>query len=156
MPPRPAKRRPVTLPPAQAVTVDRVGVEGDGIGRLAGGAPVYLPLTLPGESILAAPLRQRGDGWLAQAQRIESASEARVAPPCPAFGRCGGCVLQHWREADYIAWKRDLLAAALRRSGYDAVPDIAVVRGLPGERRRLDFAIRRDRGATVILSLIHI
>ncbi len=139
-------------PPPDQVTIERVGAEGDGVGRLPDGTPVYVPFTLPGETVAAEPVRARGDGWLAHLASIDCPSEARVRAPCTFFGRCGGCVLQHWRDADYAGWKRGLLEAALRRAGYGGggAPPVTLVRGLPGERRRLDFAVRRDRGRTII------
>lgn len=145
---KPADRKPP--PRAGRVTIARIGVEGDGVGRFADGTPAYVPLTLPGEVVTAEPLRTRGDGWLARAAAIEASSESRVVPPCPSFGQCGGCTLQHWRDAEYRAWKAGLLEAALRRAGYDSLPPVGFVPGLPGERRRLDFAIRRDRDRLVL------
>lgn len=64
-------------------------------------------------------------------------------PPCPHFARCGGCALQHWRDTDYRAWKAGLLAHALRGAGFAAPDPLPFHPGLPGERRRLDFAVRR-------------
>ena len=138
------------LPPAGPVTIERVGSDGDGIGHLADGAPVYVPFTLPEEVVTAEPLRSRGDGWLARCAGIEQPSGDRVAAPCDYFGRCGGCGLQHWRDGAYAAWKQGLLGFALRRAGFVEQPAIAMVRGLPGERRRLDFAVRRERGRVVV------
>jgi 23S rRNA (uracil1939-C5)-methyltransferase len=132
------------LPPPAQLRVDRMGADGDGVGRLSEGVPFYAPFTLPGELITAEPLRTRGDGWLARATAIDQPSSARVTPPCDYFGRCGGCMLQHWHDTDYADWKRGLLVAALQRAGY--APDVTLVSGDPGQRRRLDFAVRRDRG----------
>ncbi len=144
---QPPAKRP---PPAAEVTIERIGADGDGVAHLPDGAPVYVPCTLPDEVVTAEPTRSRGDGWMARPLHIARPSEARVDPPCGYFGRCGGCVLQHWREADYAGWKRGLLAFALRRAGYTDAPDIPLIRGLPGERRRLDFAVRRDRRGIII------
>ena len=119
------------------------------MAHLADGTPLYLPYTLPGEAVVARALRPRGDGWHAVAESIRHA-EARVAPPCRHFGRCGGCVLQHWRDDEYRAWKSGLLSYPLRQAGF-AVPDrLDLVPGLPGERRRIDFAVRRAGGRIVL------
>jgi 23S rRNA (uracil1939-C5)-methyltransferase len=129
-----------------------MGAEADGVGRLPDGKPVYVPLSLPGEQVLARPVRPVGDGWLAIAEAIEAPSEARVAPPCRHFGRCGGCVLQHWQDGAYRAWKAGLLSYALRQAGFAVAEPLDFHPGLPGERRRIDFAVRRA-GGRVILGL---
>ena len=107
-------RRP---PPPSQIRIDRIGAEGDGVGRLADGTPLYLPLTLPGEQVTARPVRPRGDGWHAIPDSIDAPSPARAPAPCRHFGSCGGCVLQHWRDADYRAWKTGLLEAAFQVEG---------------------------------------
>ena len=130
--------------------VERVGAEGDGIGRLPDGRPFYLPLTLPGELVRARPLARRGDGVAAGLDAVLEPDAARVPPPCPHFGACGGCALQHWRAEDYLAWKTGLLREALVRAGYaDAV--IAPIHCTqPYQRRRMDFAVQRARGGVAI------
>jgi 23S rRNA (uracil1939-C5)-methyltransferase len=138
-------------PPEPALArIDRIGSEGDGIARLADGTPLYLPFSLPGETVTARPMHSRGDGWHAVVEAISHASEARVEPPCRHFGRCGGCVLQHWREADYRTWKSGLLSHALRQAGFTPPDPIDFAPGLPGERRRVDFAARRAAGRIIL------
>jgi 23S rRNA (uracil1939-C5)-methyltransferase len=148
-----ATKSPRRKPPEPAqVPIDRIGSEGDGIARLPDGTPLYLPFTLPGETVNAHPVQSRGDGWHAVAGIIADPSEARVDPPCRHFGRCGGCVLQHWRDADYRTWKSGLLSYALRQAGFTPPDPLAFIPGLPGERRRIDFAVRRA-GGRIILGL---
>ena len=119
------------------VRIDHVGAGGDGVGYLADGAAVYLPGTLPGELVTARVVHQRGE-----VETIEAPSPARALPPCRHFGRCGGCVLQHWQDAAYRTWKSGLLEGALRGAGFDTPGAIELVAGLPGERRRLPFEQR--------------
>lgn len=99
----------------------------------------------------AGPLIKRGDGLTAEADIIESSAD-RVIPPCPHFGACGGCALQHWADGPYRAWKSGLLAGALRRAGYADAVIAPLVPALPGTRRRMDFAVRRQ-GPALLLGL---
>ncbi len=146
-PHKPSRRRP--RDPA-VVRIERVGSEGDGVAHLSDGTPLYLPQTLPGETVSARPLQGHGDGWYAAAETIERASDVRAPPPCRHFAQCGGCVLQHWRDADYQEWKSGLLSRALRQSGFTLPQPIPLTAGLPGQRRRLDFAARRVAGRIIL------
>jgi 23S rRNA (uracil1939-C5)-methyltransferase len=134
----------------ETVTIGYVGAEGDGIASAVDGARLYVPNTLPGESVQVDRLRRQGDGWLAQSVALESASRARIAPRCVHFGACGGCVLQHWQDAEYLAWKTALLASALHRAGY-ADPSVdPIVVTPPYSRRHMDLAARRTPDGVMV------
>jgi 23S rRNA (uracil1939-C5)-methyltransferase len=127
-----------------------MGADGDGIGTTADGATVYAPLTLPGELVSVVPTHKRGDGIAAILDRVIEASSDRVTPPCPYFGACGGCVAQHWADAPYIAWKTELLTAALRRAGFADAMVSPAARTPPGARRRMDLALRRAPSGVLV------
>ena len=123
-----------------------MGADGDGLAALPDGASLYLPDTLPGESVQPGVPIRRGEGFAATAAVLEPSPE-RVTPPCPHFGTCGGCTLQHWQDAPYAAWKAARVADALRRAGV-ADPSLRpLVRTPPAARRRMDLALRRDGDA---------
>jgi 23S rRNA (uracil1939-C5)-methyltransferase len=65
-----------------------------------------------------------------------------VEPPCPHFGACGGCALQHWAHEPYLAWKVGRLVTTLSRERLEAeiLPPFAVE---PGARRRVALHARR-------------
>jgi 23S rRNA (uracil1939-C5)-methyltransferase len=69
---------------------------------------------------------------------------------CPHFGSCAGCTLQDLPDDGYLARKRDMLATALRRAGYPDAVLSPIVRAKPGERRRMDLAVRRTRAGIVL------
>ena len=119
------------------VTVESLGAQGDGLGR-AGGQTYYLPLTVPGETVTAKVIAKRGDGWRCQVTHTESPSADRVTPPCPHYGTCGGCTLQHIAEPVYRDWKRNLVITALKRQGL--TPEVLPLQSVPpGSRRRATF-----------------
>jgi 23S rRNA (uracil1939-C5)-methyltransferase len=81
---------------------------------------------------------------------ILSPSPQRATPPCPHYGTCGGCALQHWQDAAYATWKQDVLRRALVKAGYAEPPVAALVRTPPGARRRMEFAARRQADGVIL------
>lgn len=128
-----------------------MGGDGDGVAILPSGDLAYLPLTLPGEKVNATGLVKRGDGWTGDTLVIDASPERQIAP-CPHFGACGGCTLQHWQDAPYAAWKSNQVRQALSRAGFAEIPLAPMVRTPPGGRRRMDLAVLRD-GAGVHVGL---
>lgn len=120
-----------------------IGSRGDGIGEIAG-QRYFVPFTLPGETVEAEPRDKRGEGIAAELTQVLSPSRHREMPPCRHFGTCGGCALQHWRRDAYTAWKVDLIARALAQRGVEPPRFEPPVIGVPGERRRADFVVRRQ------------
>jgi 23S rRNA (uracil1939-C5)-methyltransferase len=123
----------------ERLTIDHIGRQGDGV---ATAGPVYVPYTLPGETVEVEPWPGHPDR--AHLLRVETASPERIAPICQHFAVCGGCALQHWQTARYRAWKRDLVVDALRQAGIEApVGDLVDAHGA-GRRR----VVLHARGAT--------
>jgi 23S rRNA (uracil1939-C5)-methyltransferase len=128
------------------IAIARIGHRGDGIADGADG-PIYVPYTLPGETVEAGPWPRQPDRR--QLLRVDTPSPERIAPICPHFGVCGGCAIQHWATERYRAWKRDLVVEALRQagiiSGIDAaVGDLLDAHG-DGRRRAVFHASRRAK-----------
>jgi 23S rRNA (uracil1939-C5)-methyltransferase len=128
--PQPISSRP---PVAAELMIETVGSAGDGVAR----GPVYTPLTLPGERVLALV-----EGERAELEMVLAASPERVEPPCPHFGACGGCALQHWDHAPYLAWKVEQVRRTLSREGVETefAPAFAAA---PGTRRRVALHARK-------------
>jgi 23S rRNA (uracil1939-C5)-methyltransferase len=139
------------MPEPQDLDILRIGADGDGVAILPGGDPAYLADTLPGERIHVTTYAKRGQGWAATGDLLTLSAE-RQAPPCPYFGTCGGCTLQHWQDAPYAAWKSAQVQAALGRAGFADVIMAPLGRTPPGARRRVDLALERE-GATVRVGL---
>jgi 23S rRNA (uracil1939-C5)-methyltransferase len=120
-----------------------MGARGDGIAE-QDGERYFVPYALPGEVVEAEPTDNRGGGIAAELVEVLAPSRHREKPPCAHFGVCGGCALQHWRHDVYSAWKASLIERALKQRGV-AVPAFEpAVLGAPGERRRVDFVLRRQ------------
>ena len=120
-----------------------MGARGDGIAE-QDGERYFVPFTLPGEVVEAEPVDKRGEGVAAELVEVLSPSRHREKPPCAHFGVCGGCALQHWRHDVYSAWKASLIERALKQRGVTAPAFEPPLLGAPGERRRVDFVLRRQ------------
>jgi 23S rRNA (uracil1939-C5)-methyltransferase len=112
-----------------------MGGEGDGVA----GRHVYVPFSLPGERV-----RATGGGDRRDLLEVLQASPERVEPPCPHFGVCGGCALQHWDHAPYLAWKVDRLRGTLARERVET--EFLPAYAAPPESRRR-FALHARRGS---------
>lgn len=122
--------------------ITALGSLGDGVGRLDG-RPVYVPLALPGERALVAIDGARGEGWAGRITELLQAAPERVPAPCPEFGQCGGCALQHLAESGYLDWKVAQLRTALSRRDLGAVAIQPMLRVGAGRRRRATLAAER-------------
>ncbi len=130
------------------VEIDRVGAGGDGVAPTPYG-PVYVPFALPGERVTVRLGAPAGEGRRATVVARETDSPERVVPPCAHFGTCGGCALQHFAAAPYLAWKREVVVAALARHGLAAEVTAAVAVG-PASRRTARFGARRTREGVML------
>ncbi|MGH7429182.1 MAG: 23S rRNA (uracil(1939)-C(5))-methyltransferase RlmD [Candidatus Methylomirabilaceae bacterium] len=76
------------------VTIDRMAYGGRGVAR-SNGLVVFVSGAAPGDVIRARVGRVRRSYAEADGVAVETASAERVAPRCPHFGPCGGCIWQH-------------------------------------------------------------
>lgn len=139
------------------VTVRRLGHLGDGIapsgaeGDQSGdvSAPVLVPGALPGE-VVEGTLGDGPDGTARMsAARIVTPSPDRVRPPCPHARRCGGCALQHARDAFVADWKQEVVRRALAGQGMDTVFR-PLLTSPAGSRRRAVLAGRRTKKGVLV------
>ncbi|MBI1252463.1 MAG: RNA methyltransferase [Alphaproteobacteria bacterium] len=130
-------------PALKELTLTEVGARGDGVAQGEDG-PLFAPFGLPGERVRAQVLGAR-----AEIVEILQASAERVEPPCPHFGKCGGCQLQHWALHPSLAWKRAQVSAALRKRGLEAEVAPTIDAWGAGRRRATLHAIRAGRGVRV-------
>ncbi|WP_342712641.1 class I SAM-dependent RNA methyltransferase [Bradyrhizobium sp. B124] len=99
---------------AELLTIDHVGHRGDGVA-IDGAQSIFVPYTLAGETVEVDdvpghhPDRRR-------LVRVTQESPERITPFCPHFGVCGGCAIQHWNDAPYRAWKRNIVVETLAQA----------------------------------------
>lgn len=143
---------PITL------TITTLSTQGEGIARVEGKA-IFVPFTLPGETWKARLIEQKKNYSralpLESIERSEDAP-ARIDPPCPHFGSCGGCHLQHIPYEDQLEWKRRWLQETFRRIGHLEISPNPTVASPPWEyRNKLTLALRHQ-GGKFVLAFHHI
>jgi 23S rRNA (uracil1939-C5)-methyltransferase len=122
------------------LTIDALGAGGDGVARRADGAAVFIPLSAPGDVVRASLRKDREGYWRGQIREILRPGASRAQPPCPHYGWCGGCALQHINQDAYRRFKHDMLDHALQKAEITAAEMAAPIFISPGTRRRATFS----------------
>jgi 23S rRNA (uracil1939-C5)-methyltransferase len=127
--------------------------DGRGVGRVEGKA-VFVSGALPGERVRVRQTGRNRHFDEAETLEVLVASPDRVAPRCPHFGTCAGCVLQHLAPDKQIEAKQRVLLENLARIGHlqpDAVLE-PLVDVTWGYRRKGRFSVRfvEKKGRTVV------
>jgi 23S rRNA (uracil1939-C5)-methyltransferase len=128
------------------VRVEALGARGDGLARHEG-RPLYVAQTLPGDLVRVRLAGKRAGGFRGDVLELLEEGPGRVVPPCPFFGSCGGCSLQHFAPERYLDWKQGLLAKVMARQAFTEAELRPLISIEPGQRRRIGLAYRRTPGA---------
>ncbi|HEU4872535.1 MAG TPA: class I SAM-dependent RNA methyltransferase [Pyrinomonadaceae bacterium] len=127
------------------VEVERILPGGMGLAH-AGGKTVFVSLAAPGDRLRVRVEREQGNVLFASIEEIVTPSPLRIEPPCPYFGRCGGCDFQQLTyEAQLIA-KAEIIRDCLRRiARLESVPDFVVTPSPDNWRYRMRAMWQIDR-----------
>jgi 23S rRNA (uracil1939-C5)-methyltransferase len=115
------------------------------------------PLPRPGRK----PARRAPQPTVRVLSVVEAASD-RVAAPCPVFGECGGCQLQHMAYPAQLAWKTERIRDLLVAAGFERPPVLPALGCAPPWRYRnhMRFSVNREgqpgltaRGTSRVLPL---
>jgi len=82
------------------------------------GRPVLVSGALPGERVEVEPLHQAKGVVHGRVFEVLTPTSERIEPPCPYFGRCGGCHYQHLEASRQLEVKQEILRETLRRIGH--------------------------------------
>lgn len=101
--------------PSVEVTVERLGLEGEGIATHQGRA-LFISGALPGERV-RVQLEPAGKVQRGRLEELLTRSPTRRVPPCPLADRCGGCDWMHLEPGAQVLEKERLVLDALARLG---------------------------------------
>ena len=104
-----------------------------------------MPFVAPGETVRVEITRRHKGYSEARLLAVEEPSPQRVEPPCPYFGRCGGCSYQHLTSTEQLRIKGEQVAQVLRRVGKFAEPPVVATVPSPRDyeyRNRITVHVR--------------
>ncbi|MDR0952057.1 MAG: 23S rRNA (uracil(1939)-C(5))-methyltransferase RlmD [Oscillospiraceae bacterium] len=87
---------------------------GYGVCRINGRA-VFVPFALPDELWEILILKVTSAAVYGKGAHLIEPSPERQEPPCPAFGKCGGCSLLHMSYAEELSFKLSRVNDAMER-----------------------------------------
>jgi 23S rRNA (uracil1939-C5)-methyltransferase len=96
------------------VRIERIVPGGAGLGH-AGGRTIFVGLAAPGDLLRVRIEQTRGQVAFASITEVIEPSQSRVEPPCPYFGRCGGCDFQQLDYGAQLEAKVSIVRDCLRR-----------------------------------------
>ena len=128
-----------------SVTIDDLAFGGDGVGRIDGYV-VFVRGGIPGDRLRVRLIQAQPRFARGVIEEVEVPSPDRVEAPCPYFGRCGGCRLQHVAYPAQLAFKAKQVNDCLARIGGLSHVRVLPIIGAPeifAYRNKMEFTIAR-------------
>lgn len=130
----------------QTVTIEKIVHGGKGLGRI-NGQVIFVPFTLPGETVRIQITKKHRDYLEGQVIEIVTPSPKRIPPDCPYFGRCGGCQISHATYEHQLDLKKNVLMESLQRNKI-SFPQPEIIAGNPfsyRHRAQLKYSARKNQ-----------
>ena len=105
--------------------VESIGSNGEGIVKKEGQV-IFVPGALVGEKIRYKILKTEKRFAFAKAYEICAPAEERVRPRCSAFGKCGGCQLQHLVYREQLKIKGKTISDCFAKNAFVSVKPVSV------------------------------
>jgi 23S rRNA (uracil1939-C5)-methyltransferase len=128
------------------IKIESLAFGGDGVGHLKSGKAVFVPGTIPGETVTLRIVEEKRSYALAEVHEITALSANRTAERCCSAARCGGCAWQHMPAGLQRQWKERLLTQELSRQvpGFTGDNIAPMIAGSPfGHRTRTRLHVRK-------------
>jgi 23S rRNA (uracil1939-C5)-methyltransferase len=129
--------------------IERIVPGGAGLARGPHGV-VLVEEATPGDRAEIEVQSLRGGAAWGRIVSLLHPGPGRTAPPCPFYGRCGGCDFQHLAYEAQFEAKKQIVADAFERIGGMSLPNQVELHPAPrpfGSRARVEFHTDRTTGA---------
>ncbi len=108
------------------IRIERLLPGGVGLAH-ADGRTLFVHLAAPGDLVRVVIERTKGKIAFAAIKEIITPGSARIEPPCPYFGRCGGCDFQQLNYETQLQTKVEMIHDCLHRlGGFDPIPEVTI------------------------------
>jgi 23S rRNA (uracil1939-C5)-methyltransferase len=125
------------------IVIDDLAFGGEGVGRLDGYV-MFVRGGLPGDRLRVRVVEARGRFGRGAIDAVLMPSPHRVEAPCPYFGQCGGCRLQHLAYPAQLAFKEKQVRDCLERLGGLPPFELRPIVPAPapyGYRNKMEFTV---------------
>ena len=143
---------PVVKGQSYDINIDRLGVNGEGVGNVAG-FTVFVPQALQDESVEVTISEVKKTYAVGKLQTIFKKSTERVIPRCNIYADCGGCQLQHMSYKSQLSYKRAQVVDAIERIGKLNGIKVEETLAAPNPwnyRNKVQFPIGRGKEGVII------
>ena len=126
-----------------SVSIDDLAFGGEGVGRVDGYV-IFVRGGIPGDQLRVRISEARARFGRGVIEAIEAPAPERVEAPCPYFGRCGGCRLQHVAYPAQLAFKEKQVRDCLERIGGLPPFEMRPILAAPapyGYRNKMEFTV---------------
>ena len=104
--------------------IERLAAGGDGIAHVDG-LTIFVPRAAPGDRVRARVKRVESRFARAEIEAVLAPGPGRREPPCPYYGRCGGCTWLHLDEPEQSRARVAIVREALQRiARIESLPEI--------------------------------
>jgi 23S rRNA (uracil1939-C5)-methyltransferase len=128
--------------------VDSLAFGGNGIVR-KDGLVIFIPFAVIGDLIEYQIISKKKKFAIGKLITVFRPSPFRTTPPCPYFGACGGCQLQHITYQMQLTHKTQCVLDALKRIGklkINSIPPIIPAVHQWAYRRHVTLSLRPNDG----------
>jgi 23S rRNA (uracil1939-C5)-methyltransferase len=130
------------------LAIDDLAFGGEAVGRVKGYV-LFVRGGVPGDRLRVRVTEVRARYGRAVIETVISPSPHRATPPCPYFGRCGGCRLQHIAYQAQLDFKERQVRDCLTRLGAAGTFVLRPILAAPqafGYRNKMEFTVAPDAG----------
>ena len=110
------------------IITDKIVIGGNSLGKIDG-KNVFVPYTMPGETLEIEITDSKKDYDFAEIKKIIKPSKDRITPPCRYYGKCGGCNMMHIKPQKQRELRKQMLTDVFFQNGIDISKITKIVYG---------------------------